>query len=172
MTDPNQKQLSRRDAIKLLGAAAGASVLANLPTKWTTPQLAAGVLPAHAQTSAPAPSIGDWACSADEDIFTGSGITRNFMITVVPPGATVFYLVRLNNNSSCVQNVSVFGVPAVISGSNGPSGSVVSDGITGIATVPVQFDFTCPGGTIRCEFDAGGVQETFLCEQSFNSISD
>ena len=43
--------LSRRDALKLLGAAAGASVLANLPSRWSTPQLTAGVLPAHAQTS-------------------------------------------------------------------------------------------------------------------------
>lgn len=45
------KKLSRRDAIKLIGAAAGASVLANLPSKWTKPEVTAGVLPAHAQTS-------------------------------------------------------------------------------------------------------------------------
>jgi len=45
------KKLSRRDAIKLLGAAAGASLLANMPSKWYTPKLAGGVLPAHAQTS-------------------------------------------------------------------------------------------------------------------------
>lgn len=45
------KKISRRDAIKVLGAAAGASVLANLPTKWSKPELATGVLPAHAQTS-------------------------------------------------------------------------------------------------------------------------
>jgi hypothetical protein len=50
MEEPT-KQISRRDAMKLLGAAAGATVLANLPSKWQTPQLAAGVLPAHAQTS-------------------------------------------------------------------------------------------------------------------------
>lgn len=47
------KKLSRRDAIKVLGAAAGASVLATLPTKWTKPEITAGVLPAHAQTSWP-----------------------------------------------------------------------------------------------------------------------
>ena len=52
MSEPTNKQLSRRDALKLLGAAAGASVLANLPSKWSTPQSVAGVLPAHAQTSA------------------------------------------------------------------------------------------------------------------------
>ena len=51
MTQPTDKQLSRRDALKLLGAAAGASVLANLPSKWSTPQSVAGVLPAHAATS-------------------------------------------------------------------------------------------------------------------------
>jgi hypothetical protein len=46
-----QKKLSRRDAIKLLGATTGAAMLANLPSKWKTPELASGVLPAHAQTS-------------------------------------------------------------------------------------------------------------------------
>ena len=52
MSEPTHKNLSRRDALKLLGAAAGASVLANLPSKWSTPQLTAGVLPAHAASSA------------------------------------------------------------------------------------------------------------------------
>jgi hypothetical protein len=51
MTELKNKKISRRDAIKLLGAAAGASVLANLPTKWNTPEIVSGVLPAHAQTS-------------------------------------------------------------------------------------------------------------------------
>jgi hypothetical protein len=51
MTESKNKKISRRDAIKLLGAAAGASVLANLPTKWNTPEIVSGVLPAHAQTS-------------------------------------------------------------------------------------------------------------------------
>lgn len=51
MTD-QQRKLSRRDAIKVLGAAAGASVLATLPTKWSKPEITTGVLPAHAQTSA------------------------------------------------------------------------------------------------------------------------
>ena len=51
MTIPTRKKLNRRDAMKTLGAIAGASVLANLPNKWSKPELAAGVLPAHAQTS-------------------------------------------------------------------------------------------------------------------------
>jgi hypothetical protein len=52
MTKTTPKKLSRRDAIKLLGAAAGATLLANLPSKWSKPALTSGVLPAHAQTSA------------------------------------------------------------------------------------------------------------------------
>ena len=51
MTNKNNKNINRRDAIKLLGAAAGASALANLPAKWSKPELAGGALPAHAQTS-------------------------------------------------------------------------------------------------------------------------
>ena len=46
-----EKKISRRDAIKLLGAAVGATALANLPSKWNKPELVSGVLPAHAQTS-------------------------------------------------------------------------------------------------------------------------
>ncbi|MCJ7433012.1 MAG: hypothetical protein MUO77_05945, partial [Anaerolineales bacterium] len=54
MTESTGKKISRRDAIKILGAVAGASVLVNLPNKWSKPFLSSGVLPAHAQTSAPA----------------------------------------------------------------------------------------------------------------------
>jgi len=44
-------KLTRREAIKLLGAASGAVTLANLPAKWSRPELANGLIPAHAQTS-------------------------------------------------------------------------------------------------------------------------
>ena len=56
MTDQNNK-LTRRDAIKLLGVAVGASVLANLPSKWSKPTLTAGVLPSHARSSCTALTI-------------------------------------------------------------------------------------------------------------------
>ena len=46
-----QKKLTRREAIKLLGTATGAVTLANLPAKWTSPELSGGFIPAHAQTS-------------------------------------------------------------------------------------------------------------------------
>jgi hypothetical protein len=51
MSEIQDKKISRRDAIKLLGAVAGASVLANLPSRWSKPEMTSGVLPAHAQTS-------------------------------------------------------------------------------------------------------------------------
>ena len=48
---PEAKKFSRRNALKILAAAAGATTLANLPAQWMKPVLRAGVLPAHAQTS-------------------------------------------------------------------------------------------------------------------------
>lgn len=51
MADKTQKNISRRDAMKILAAAAGATALANLPGKWNTPDLEVGMLPVHAQTS-------------------------------------------------------------------------------------------------------------------------
>jgi len=50
MTETN-KRLSRREAIKILGTTTGASLLANIPAKWSKPELTGASLPAHAQTS-------------------------------------------------------------------------------------------------------------------------
>ncbi len=67
-----EKKLSRRDAMKVLGAAIGATALANLPSKWDTPELAQGVLPAHARQSvaggiAPAPPVVVTSLKCGED---------------------------------------------------------------------------------------------------------
>ena len=72
MTEQNKK-LSRRDAIKLLGAAAGAAALANLPAKWSKPELVSGVLPAHAQSTA--------ACTEVAASFTinANGVITNYI---------------------------------------------------------------------------------------------
>ena len=51
MDNKSSQKISRRDALKILTAVAGGAVLANIPSKWTKPELLAGVLPAHAQTS-------------------------------------------------------------------------------------------------------------------------
>ena len=84
------KKLSRRDALKLLGAAAGASVLANLPSKWNTPEIASGVLPAHAQTSC-ADITGEYA-SWENDDYDTSGDTEYDPVIVTREGDT--YTVR------------------------------------------------------------------------------
>jgi hypothetical protein len=47
--------LSRREALKILAATTGAVALSNLPSRWETPLIESGQLPAHAQAS-PAPT--------------------------------------------------------------------------------------------------------------------
>lgn len=51
MTESTTRKLSRRDAMKILGAAIGATALATLPPEWSKPKLATGVLPAYARQS-------------------------------------------------------------------------------------------------------------------------
>ncbi len=63
--DKEQQELSRRQALKVLAAAAGGAAMAFLPKKWETPLVSLGVLPAHAQISptppppTPTPSLCD-----------------------------------------------------------------------------------------------------------------
>jgi hypothetical protein len=45
------QQISRREAIQILVAAAGAFHTALIPIDWSAPLVQAGVLPAHAQSS-------------------------------------------------------------------------------------------------------------------------
>lgn len=83
-----KKTLSRRDAIKLLGAATGATLLANLPSKWSKPELVSGVLPAHAQTST---SLGlqILSCNFNLDIGTGVWSSTPFVGPIPLPTSVV-----------------------------------------------------------------------------------
>jgi len=68
MTETNKK-LSRREAIKIVGTAAGASLLANIPAKWSRPELTGGNLPAHAQISCPGWTISvEWSDDLNIDL--------------------------------------------------------------------------------------------------------
>ena len=78
------KKLSRRDAIKILGAAAGATVLANLPSKWSTPELTSGRLPAHAATS-----LHTLACDSSEFVSPPNNTQFTSGVTVNPPDANI-----------------------------------------------------------------------------------
>ena len=51
MNENTTKKLTRRDALKALGAALGGTALAALPPVWSKPALAAGQLPEHARQS-------------------------------------------------------------------------------------------------------------------------
>jgi hypothetical protein len=112
--DKPTKQMSRRDAMKLLGAAAGATVLANLPTKWNTPELTAGVLPAHAQTSghvillcetAPGAPVGpqsEGRLLGDGPVSIGAGGPLSTAALIDPPdlGISMHYKIVLTNLST------------------------------------------------------------------------
>jgi hypothetical protein len=95
---PQNKNLSRRDALKTLAAATGAVALTSLPNKWATPVVEVGALPAHAQgsftinlVSADFPG-GDSNCRADDSlieiIFTYNDPTGNVTTGTTSPTAT------------------------------------------------------------------------------------
>lgn len=102
MENKTLKEITRRDAIKVLAAVAGAAALANIPDKWTKPGMEVGVLPAHAQTSNPAPytlaaGADDPQCNFCQDITsTGTvtplavGMLLHYVISL-PPGVTIKY---------------------------------------------------------------------------------
>jgi len=82
MTDQNK--LSRREAIKILGAATGASLLANLPSKWSRPEVTGSPLPAFAQTTCPGWTISvEWSSDVDVDL-----------ILIVPIFPNSFYVIQ------------------------------------------------------------------------------
>ena len=100
MTEPTQttKKISRRDAIKLLGAVTGATVLANLPSKWSTPEIAKGVLPAHAQTSSTLFSFAN--CSGATGL-TPNGLSNDLFLdaAITPAAAGISLNLALFSNS-------------------------------------------------------------------------
>jgi len=92
-----EKKISRRDAMKILGAAIGAAALANLPSKWDKPELAQGVLPAHAQQSVAvavavvAPVVAPVCLAAVGNVALGKTCTASSVEapgTLVPNNAT------------------------------------------------------------------------------------
>jgi len=109
MTDFKNKRLTRRDAIKLLGAAAGASVLANIPSKWSKPSLAGGVLPAHAQTSCIAFSQiniagdGDWVGFIDQGPFPDLNGPKDYNAWLCQNGCLQIFIFMTSGSSLTIQ---------------------------------------------------------------------
>jgi hypothetical protein len=99
MTEPiqNTKKISRRDAIKLLGAVTGATVLANLPSKWSTPEIAKGVLPAHAQTSTLFSFV---SCTGTAGLIA-NGLSNDLFLeaTITPAASNISINLAIESNS-------------------------------------------------------------------------
>ena len=148
------KRLSRRDAIKLLGAAAGATVLANLPSKWNKPELASGVLPAHAQTSTSV--FHTLICDADQ-FFEPDTDNLSSGVTINPP------------DSGIVMRWSIAFQNAAFDGPNVTTGIVVTDG-TGRASYTTVSTVTSNFGVGEVAFGwsfENPADGTGICEQRY-----
>lgn len=147
------KKLSRRDAIKLLGAATGATLLANLPSKWSTPSLASGVLPAHAQTSI----AFALACGAPLSINTASNSgTVNAGASIVPASSNfgLIYSITVVPNqgtASVTSPVSLIGTLFTVGGAVTLPVTVQVSSFNGlISTGVVNVTWAIPKSGISC----------------------
>jgi len=156
MTDNTEKKLSRRDAMKLLAAAVGAATVANLPPEWSKPDLEAGVLPAHAQTSI----MYGLTCDADSDLDSNVEqlpITVTSGVTIAPPASGIImrYTLVLCSAGGGINT------PAPL------SGTATTDA-SGYASVDVEYYDFWDGDsfTVTWEFENAS-DGTGTCQQIF-----
>lgn len=134
-----KKQLSRREALKVLGAAAA---MASLPPTWKEPELIAGKLPAHAQTSETRRGFQNIPAT----IWNGYGDV-SFSVYgsyVSPANSTVNYTITINGTGDIGGNKNFIG--SFLTDSFG-------DGSTGSLGDPENF---VPGDTITEYYSSGG----------------
>lgn len=156
MTRSRPSKLSRRDALKLLAAAAGGATLANLPPQWSKPELQVGVLPAHAQTSilhvlgTPFPpqeiDLGQSYCY--------EGIIIRFTAAITPPTPGILLQYALT--------YTVSGPGGSITVPNPTTGTVTTNG-SGQATIDV---------TVLPDSHFGGTIGTLMVVWSFVNPAD
>jgi hypothetical protein len=158
-----EKKISRRDAMKTLGAVVGAAALSSLPSKWNTPVVAASSLPAHAKQSAVSmPTKGApktvITCDADVSVALSAG-KFTFGATVTP--AAVYNLTYGGGTSQSAGDNLVLTAPS--------SGHVTTDA-TGRAVQEIDWTGgkTGSGDSIGCRFrdPISGV----YCEQNITLI--
>lgn len=148
MTNPANQKLSRRDAMKILAAAAGATVLANLPSGWSKPGLEAGVLPVHAQTSmTPEPTKPPEPHTLPADGIQIEGFCypteMTNSVTISPADAGIL----LNYSISTTGGTVNITAPAVLNGSvmtdatGTASVTITADDITGMGTIVIVWSF-------------------------------
>jgi hypothetical protein len=157
-----EKKLSRRDAMKLLGAAIGGAALANLPSKWNTPEMTSGVLPAHARQSAHVvrsiaagpddPTLhGDLACNAQD-----SDITSTVSVTPPAGGIVLRYVITLTGS-------------AVLDGT--PSSDTVTTAPDGTASLSVLAHDPSGGGSLTVTWSFNDPADgSGSSSQTFNNL--
>jgi hypothetical protein len=148
-----EKKLSRRDAVKVLGAALGAVALANLPPEWSKPEIAAGTLPAHAQASTTTSVITcapDWPLLAGVYPFTSDWI---FMASILPARNGVSLQYQISATPGRFTQTNPPGATGTVTTDNSGHASVTVQGtVTGApCTIQVMFSFLDPAdGTGSC----------------------
>jgi hypothetical protein len=90
MNDKPQLKVSRRDAVKILAAAVGATALSNLPGKWTKPSLNVGILPAHALTSGHTLTVG---ADQIDNFCLSTALVSTVTISPADPGILMKYTI-------------------------------------------------------------------------------
>ncbi|MBI5962596.1 MAG: twin-arginine translocation signal domain-containing protein [Chloroflexi bacterium] len=140
MDNKSSKEISRRDAMKILAAVAGAAALANLPSKWSKPELVEGVLPAHAQTSTILHTLAAGPDAPIDSNVEQPPITVNSTATITPPtpGIVLRYSVVLSGELSGMEAIDS-PVPLI--------GTIPTNG-SGMATLPVTYSNVWDGVNI------------------------
>jgi hypothetical protein len=99
MPHNEEKQtLSRRDALKTLAAITGAVTLASLPSKWQTPVVQVGALPAHAQCSVVPGTV---------TFYIINNSSQPYMVSFVGSGYSNSVTVSANGGTGCLVGVPV-----------------------------------------------------------------
>ena len=155
MTKSTQTKITRRDAMKTLGALAGASVLANLPSKWSKPEVAAGELPAHAQIS-PVYAFDCWLS------FNSNGTPRYPGTTPEPILNAIVYF--------CLQVTPVldqqWALQVTLPG--GAYGTFCVSSTSGFVSPPVNVGVTLGSGSY--EWSDSCSSRAIVCSGSFNVV--
>ena len=141
MNDKPQLKVSRRDAVKILAAAVGATALSNLPGKWTKPSLNVGILPAHALTSGHTLTVG---ADQIDNFCLPAALVSTVTISPADPGILMKYTIIPDPSITISSPPSLTGT--ALTNSSGVA-SVTFTAVTSAGkpvTVGVEWEFANP----------------------------
>jgi hypothetical protein len=149
-TNNTPKQISRRDAFKLI-AAAGVVTASVLPDKWTQPVLQFGALPAHAQTSVvPRYVLNCTPSPAPQVIFT-LGFEGTSVATISPVAQNVSLTYTITSTAGTFISPSPLTNTVLTDAAGSASIAFLINTGFGGGTVTVTWTFTNPAdGTGSC----------------------